>query len=911
MAAVRETAKVIDIPLPEFADFTSESMPRRERVATRAVTAMGAHTAIFKNVREVQLKNTQERCCTDQWLDENESEWMILDALCRSRPWATNKDKSFPYPFREATDRMRAIEGPWVGDDDEFPRDWTREAAADDVLTNLVQIKEYPPARRLLLFAPDFGSVNSFDSSWAKLDADLWLVSWQGWTCWDQMIEQVTRKVLSLADGVSTVWYGHSMGAIVAYEVLKRFETRYRSPNLPVSLIISGCPAPHLFQENYRPLEKYSFLQKLRICNDFDILSDDQKAIMAKEFQVQWEATEKAFQAMDPGVRKAQSTEHRKAMMSDRKILQSYHFQHDECPAVNIPVVAMAHDEDELVDQSMVKAWSGYAKPENIEFVALEDVADGEVLAEQGHGYSFSPVPELLSKISETMLKHEIEKDLAKMLPDVGPTSGPIPEETDCVVIGAGIAGVTSARAMVEAGRDVLILDRYETLGGIWTYYANQFSRVNTSEVGYRMVNQEGPGSRPNTDHSPTHDILRDLFTVAAKFSYGKFRCGIDVVKVSQRKDKSYDVHWKNLKTGETNKTHAMSVCFHTNRRIGKRRDVDWPGREKFRGECVYGYANEVLPLRFWGKNVIVVGAGAFAYENLRTAIEHGARHVTMLGRRSGTTCPKWIDVIAFLRPADEFYNTNRAGNIISFDVWKQCYEDSGLPKPECWAEGLLKPHNHTVSVSDLGFIAGYHGLATLRVGEIHEYRNDGQGVILKDGSKLDCDIIIKATGFHLNDEVPKICGRKNIYSYDLLDYNLLYGAEPLLDGAQFGSAKGRIAEEEQVSEEALYEGILQMQRKGLPDVVQRNNPFGSGYAGPMYVSSWFFKWLVTHPEFQKDLMEASGEPAQDAVRMWASSIGVGRQNVTKKLVVDLGAASESQLKFTAEKEADRKLYGE
>ena len=74
------------------------------------------------------------------------------------------------------------------------------------------------------------------------------------------MIEQVTRKVLSFADGVSsfsaelgqaifscrivqlcskravtfslsqgTVWYGHSMGAIVAYEVLKRFDQRYRS----------------------------------------------------------------------------------------------------------------------------------------------------------------------------------------------------------------------------------------------------------------------------------------------------------------------------------------------------------------------------------------------------------------------------------------------------------------------------------------------------------------------------------------------------------------------------------------------------------------------------------------------------------------------------------------------------------
>ena len=67
-------------------------------------------------------------------------------------------------------------------------------------------------------------------------------------------------------------------------------------------------------------------------------------------------------------------------------------------------------------------------------------------------------------------------------------------------------------------------------------------------------------------------------------------------------------------------------------------------------------------------------GAGAFAFENVRTSVEHGARHVTrwqqvkrvflvcqlefviahaswaysvlkvtLLGRRDGTTCPKWI----------------------------------------------------------------------------------------------------------------------------------------------------------------------------------------------------------------------------------------------------------------------------
>ena len=42
----------------------------------------------------------RERFTADRWLDENEREWYALDRLCRSRPWASNRDKAFPYPFR-------------------------------------------------------------------------------------------------------------------------------------------------------------------------------------------------------------------------------------------------------------------------------------------------------------------------------------------------------------------------------------------------------------------------------------------------------------------------------------------------------------------------------------------------------------------------------------------------------------------------------------------------------------------------------------------------------------------------------------------------------------------------------------------------------------------------------------------
>merc|ERR1711879_539604 len=103
-----------------------------------------------------------------------------------------------------------------------------------------------------------------------------------------------------------------------------------------------------------------------------------------------------------------------------------------------------------------------------------------------------------------------------------------------------------------------------------------------------------------------------------------------------------------------------------------------------------------------------------------------------------GTTCPKWIDMIAFLRPLDENHNVDKAGSMISFQCWQQCFEDAGLPTPECWKEGLLKPHSHTVSVSDVAFIAGYHGMCDLMVGEIGYFHRQGQGVLLTDGSWMD-----------------------------------------------------------------------------------------------------------------------------------------------------------------------------
>ena len=254
----------------------------------------------------------------------------------------------------------------------------------------------------------------------------------------------------------------------------------------------------------------------------------------------------------------------------------------------------------------------------------------------------------------------------------MGDVEGPVPTDVDCLVVGAGIAGVYQAKELCDAGKSVLCLDRYHEIGGVWNYYGNDFSRVNTSEVGYRIVERAkvGEWARPNEDHTPRRDILRDIHQVARKHCFGRIRLNMEVTKVQKRPSGGYDVHARSVKTGAEHEIHCRAVSFHVNRRIGRKREVDWPGSEGFRGKIFYGYGNEVTGARFWNQRVLVVGAGAFAFENVRTAIEHGARHVTLLGRRDGTTCPKWIDMIAFLRPLDDLLMPNKSGNMISFECW-------------------------------------------------------------------------------------------------------------------------------------------------------------------------------------------------------------------------------------------------
>ena len=85
---------------------------------------------------------------------------------------------------------------------------------------------------------------------------------------------------------------------------------------------------------------------------------------------------------------------------------------------------------------------------------------------------------------------------------------------------------------------------------------------------------------------------------------------------------------------------------------------------------------------------------GAFAIENMRTAFERGAAHVTLLCRQRGTVCPQLIDWVNFIRPwelRDNLLRHDAAGDAQVLHAWRTAYDTSGAVRPECWQQDLCK----------------------------------------------------------------------------------------------------------------------------------------------------------------------------------------------------------------------------
>ena len=357
-----------------------------------------------------------------------------------------------------------------------------------------------------------------------------------------------------------------------------------------------------------------------------------------------------------------------------------------------------------------------------------------------------------------------------------------LPASVDVMIVGAGVVGLYAANYLKDRNMTFCVVEKRDAIGGIWSQFANSTSQVNTSEGAYRLV--EGK-KRSNRDHSATREILEDLVHLADKVSDRLYlETNADWVEKNAQGYKTTI-----LRNQESFSVQSKGVILAINDRVGWPRQVTWKNQGAFKGSILKGISNETEGFDWTGKKVAIVGMGAFAIENARTALAGGASDVTVICRRHGTVCPKIIDYLNFSSPYDDEFKHEKKSNMRSMMFWKKLYDHSGATTPECWM-GKVKHEGHTISVSDIWFIGHYLKKIRTIKGSITELYD--QGVVINGGQHIEADVLVNCVGFDRNAvTVKEICDYRYMYNNNYVDKDLMYLADAYLDDDVFNSFFG------------------------------------------------------------------------------------------------------------------------
>ena len=163
---------------------------------------------------------------------------------------------------------------------------------------------------------------------------------------------------------------------------------------------------------------------------------------------------------------------------------------------------------------------------------------------------------------------------------------------------------------------------------------------------------------------------------------------------------------------------------------------------------------------------------------------------MTVVARRLGTICPKIIDYLNFVKPWDAHYRHDTATNVKQLMCWRETYAKSGAATPEVWPS-KIKHEGHTISVSDIWFVAHHMGKLATHSPATLEHMT-AEGCVLSDGTLLPCDVVVGCIGFERNTTFcEQLTSRDTVMHSNYLDKNMIYLADAEIDESAFNSFFG------------------------------------------------------------------------------------------------------------------------
>jgi dimethylaniline monooxygenase (N-oxide forming) len=314
-----------------------------------------------------------------------------------------------------------------------------------------------------------------------------------------------------------------------------------------------------------------------------------------------------------------------------------------------------------------------------------------------------------------------------------------VTQRTVCVV-GGGVAGIASTKALVERGVAVDAYERSDRLGGIWSYGnpAGVSAAYDTLCLNSSKRMTEWP-DHPMPDHYPdypTHSQLLDwLDDYADRFGVReRYTFATAVEHARRRPEGGWDV---TLSGGEQ---RSYDVLLAANGHHHEPNRPTFPGH--FDGEVIHSHDHTHRDaLR--GRDVVVLGMGNSAMDIVADAAKVG-RSATLSARRGVYVLPKYV----FGRPLDQLPNDPR----VPFAVRRRALDllirkghgtmaDWGLPTPD----HRLGSSHPTVSAEVFGQLE--RGRITVKPCIA---RYEGSEVEFVDGSRVRADLVVLATGYRV-----------------------------------------------------------------------------------------------------------------------------------------------------------------
>ncbi|MDT9593950.1 NAD(P)/FAD-dependent oxidoreductase [Nocardioides zeae] len=343
--------------------------------------------------------------------------------------------------------------------------------------------------------------------------------------------------------------------------------------------------------------------------------------------------------------------------------------------------------------------------------------------------------------------------------------AGPLPDHVDVLVIGAGFAGLAVAIKLTEDGRDVLVVDKGDSVGGTWRDNTYPGAACDVPSQLYSYSFAPGDWSR---SFSPQPEIKAYLDRVAARSGVlDRFVFGTSVEHAQWEADRGV---WA-VRTSRGDLTADVLVSGAGGLSEPKLPDI--AGIDDFGGE-IFHSARWDHDTDLAGKRVAVIGTGASAIQ-IVPELQKVAGHLDVYQRTAPWVLPRHdrtypgLERLALrsVPGLQRLYRTaiywGRETYVPAFTLVPDLAKPAELLARGNIARGISDPDLRTKVTPDFkigckrilisnayypALDADNTELVTDRIERITP-----TGIVTADGTEREIDVLVVATGFHTTDQ--------------------------------------------------------------------------------------------------------------------------------------------------------------